>query len=110
MPNNQLVLHSEQKSKKIKKKNKKNKKRTYETIVGCPKYQEKIFKKIEECPDIPATLKRQFKNIEINPNIIIVEDLPSGYNILEYIEFFNTLVQSLIPRYAENNVDPLKNF
>lgn len=45
--------------------------------------------------EIPQQLKRQFKNWETDPLVLILEDLPVGVSSIEFAEFFNELLKSL---------------
>lgn len=96
--------------KKIKKKKKQSKKNTYEKKLKSAGLQKHIAEKIDNCTNIPNELKRQFKSIEMNPLALIIDDIPSGVSNIEFCEFFNSLLSSMIEKYKKDKVDPVKSF
>ena len=110
----QLVVIDEEpliKPKKIQKKKKKGKKkkRTYESLIANPKVIQKIHDKIDQCENIPETLKRKYKEIEVDPLKLILTNIPFNVERAELIEYLNTYFNETDPTFKETDDKPIRN-
>jgi len=111
-PANQLVaVTPAPNNNRIKKKKKKNKKKklTYEVIIQKKNIRQKITEAIDSSESIPQTLKRKYKTIELDPQALILTNLPLGVTSEELFQFFNVLLTSLEPRYDEQGIRPVES-
>jgi splicing factor U2AF subunit len=108
-PANQLIPVNPvpARSNRLKKKKKSKKKLTYELIIQKKNIKQRIMDKIDSSENIPQSLKRKYKAVELDPLALILTSLPLEVTSEELFEFFNVLLTSLDPSYDERGERPV---